>query len=77
MKETFFTVDIKQGEDGVYNFGYIDDNRFSTQLTYMPVINWNQWIVQVSGYQVGSNGTKRDADRKALIGKETISGPRY
>ena len=56
MTEGFFTVDIKKGADGVYNFGFIDETRFSTQITYMPVIDWNQWIVQVSGFTAGTRG---------------------
>jgi hypothetical protein len=39
--EGIFTVDLKQNADGVYNFGYVDSERFITPITYMPVVNWN------------------------------------
>ena len=75
MKEGLFTVDLKKNEDGKYNFGYIDAERFSTPLVYMPVRSWNQWIVEISGYTIGqadveegSKGETVEQTMKALIG---------
>jgi len=34
----------------------------------MPVRNWNQWIVETSGYKVGPNGTMTDKTSRTLIG---------
>jgi hypothetical protein len=77
LREGYFTVDIKKNADGVFTFGSIDANRFSTALTYMPVRNWNQWIVEISGYQVGTNGSVTQKTLKALIGMIQLSHPQY
>lgn len=68
MKEGIFTADIKKGEAATYNFGYVDPERFSTALTYMPIRSWNQWIVEMSGYKVGTEGGVKDSVKKVLIG---------
>jgi aspergillopepsin I len=65
-----FTADLVYKQKGLYNFGYIDQARFTTPITYMPVRNFNDWIVETSGYQIGSNGAKSQT-WKALVG-ETI-----
>jgi aspergillopepsin I len=62
-----FTADLNYQQSGVYNFGYIDQARFTTPITYMPVRDFNNWIVETSGYQIGSNADK-SYTWKALIG---------
>lgn len=63
-----FTADLNYKQDGVYNFGYIDQTRFTTPITYMPVRNFNNWIVETSGYQIG-NSQNEAITWKALIGQ--------
>ncbi|KAH8599907.1 aspartic peptidase domain-containing protein [Bisporella sp. PMI_857] len=72
MKEGLFTADIKKNENSNYNFGYVDQDRFSTPLTYMPVRSWNQWIVEISGYTIGA-GNSNDGTKKALIDTGTTN----
>ena len=67
-----FTADLNFNQNGVYNFGYIDQARFTTPITYMPVRNFNNWIVETSGYQIGSNGAQ-SITWKALIGLSSYS----
>jgi aspergillopepsin I len=62
-----FTADLIYQKTGLYNFGYVDQNRFSTPITYMPVRDFNSWVVETSGYQVGSKAAKQTT-WKALIG---------
>jgi aspergillopepsin I len=62
-----FTADLNYQQSGVYNFGYIDQARFTTPITYMPIRDFNNWIVETSGYQIGSNAAK-SYTWKALIG---------
>lgn len=66
-----FTADLNYKQGGVYNFGYIDQTRFSTPITYMPVRNFNNWIVETSGYQIGSNAAQTTG-WNALIGRSQV-----
>lgn len=67
-----FTVDIKKKEDSIYHFGYIDKNRFSTPITYMPVKSWNHWVVETAAYKFG-NGAATTAINKVLIDTGTTN----
>ncbi|KIN05079.1 hypothetical protein OIDMADRAFT_101895 [Oidiodendron maius Zn] len=67
-----FTADLNFNQNGVYNFGYIDQARFTTPITYMPVRNFNNWIVETSGYQIGNNGAQ-SVTWKALIDTGTTN----
>lgn len=62
-----FTADLNYKQSGVYTFGYIDQQRFSTPITYMPVRDFNHWIVETSGYAVGNQSSK-STPWKVLIG---------
>ncbi|ROV94999.1 hypothetical protein VMCG_08317 [Cytospora schulzeri] len=49
-----FTVDLKAGEPGTYNFGYIDDKAYTGDISYTPVDTSNGWWkFSTTGYQVG------------------------
>lgn len=67
-----FTADLVYKQTGLYNFGYIDQTRFTTPITYMPVRDFNYWVIETSGYQVGSKGAKSQT-WKALVGKSNTS----
>ena len=67
-----FTVDIKKKEDSVYHFGYVDKTRFSKPITYMPVKNWNHWVVETAAYKFG-DGSVTKAVNKALIDTGTTN----
>jgi hypothetical protein len=70
LQSGLFTADLNFKAKGSYNFGYIDQQRFSTAITYMPVRHWNNWIVETSAYSVGSNAAKTKT-WKALVGMLT------
>ena len=50
-----FTANLKKGEAGNYNFGYIDSSEYTGSITYVPVTTTNGfWEFTGSGYAVGS-----------------------
>ena len=68
LAEPLFTVNLKKGEPGNYNFGYIDDSEYVDEIVYTPVEeNTPFWKVNLSGYQVGSEGLFKWFPWKAII----------
>lgn len=50
-----FTVDLKKGEPGSYDFGYIDSSKYVGDITYVDVDTSNGfWQFTAAGYAVGS-----------------------
>ncbi len=50
-----FTVDLKKGKPGTYDFGYIDPAKYTGTIGYVPVKSTNGfWEFTGSGYAVGS-----------------------
>lgn len=56
LSAPIFTVNLKRGEAGTYNFGEIDESEYSGNISYMDV-NSSQgwWEVNSTGYAVGSD----------------------
>ncbi|KUI70388.1 Endothiapepsin [Cytospora mali] len=51
-----FTVDLKAGQPGTYNFGYIDETAYTGDIAYTPVdTSDGWWKFSTTGYQVGDN----------------------
>lgn len=51
-----FTADLKAGEPGTYNFGFIDETAYTGEIEYVPVdSSQGFWTFNTTGYQVGSN----------------------
>ncbi|KAG8528086.1 uncharacterized protein KY384_007002 [Bacidia gigantensis] len=52
-----FTVDLKRGKPGSYDFGYVDDSKHTGSITYVPVDSRNGfWGFTSNGYAVGNSG---------------------
>lgn len=50
-----FTADLKKGQPGTYDFGYIDASKHTGTITYVPVNTANGfWEFTSNGYAVGS-----------------------
>lgn len=49
-----FTVDLKKGAPGSYDFGFIDDSKYTGEITYTAVNSANGfWEFTGTGYGVG------------------------
>ncbi|RMZ78206.1 hypothetical protein DV738_g4008, partial [Chaetothyriales sp. CBS 135597] len=60
LDENLFTVDLKKGEPGTYDFGYIDSNKYTGSITYTSVDSSDGfWAFTSSGYAVGSGSFTR------------------
>ncbi|RDW85865.1 hypothetical protein BP5796_04190 [Coleophoma crateriformis] len=60
-----FTVNLKKGAPGSFNFGYIDSTQYTGAITYTPVTpRYSLWEFGVSGFSIGQgakNSTIIDA----------------
>ncbi|KAJ0122310.1 hypothetical protein N8I77_011852 [Diaporthe amygdali] len=57
-----FTADLKAGQPGTYNFGFIDESAYTGDIEYIPVDSSDGfWTFNTTGYQVGSDTYKTDA----------------
>lgn len=55
LESPLFTANLKKGEPGSYNFGYIDSSEYTGDITYTAVDNSQGfWGFTSSGYTVGS-----------------------
>lgn len=54
FEQNLFTVDLKHGQPGTYDFGYIDDNKYTGEIIYTN-INSAQgfWEFTGTGYGIG------------------------
>ncbi|KIW71976.1 hypothetical protein PV04_00201 [Phialophora macrospora] len=54
LDQSVFTVDLKKGVPGTYDFGFIDDSKHTGDITYTPIDNSQGfWEFTGTGYQVG------------------------
>ena len=61
-----FAVDLKKGEPGTYDFGFIDDSKHTGDITYTAVDNSQGfWGFTSSGYKVG-DGAMTSADINSI-----------
>lgn len=57
-----FTANLRKGQPGSYNFGYIDNSEYTGAITYTPVDNSQGfWGFTASGYTVGSSPARADS----------------
>lgn len=55
LASPLFTANLKKGNPGNYNFGYIDSSEYKGSITYVPVNTANGfWEFTGNGYAVGS-----------------------
>ncbi|KAG8159840.1 hypothetical protein KVR01_010477 [Diaporthe batatas] len=61
-----FTANLKQGEPGNYNFGFVDQTEFTGNINFVPV-NASQgfWAFQSEGFSVG-NGQAQNFPHQAI-----------
>lgn len=62
-----FTADLKKNAPGAYNFGFIDNSKYTGTITYVPVDNSRGfWGFTSSGYSVGSSGSFKSVSIDAV-----------
>lgn len=69
LKRPLFTVSLNYRHPGYYDFGFVDDQKFSGPLRYFPVPTLptpNLWGVNATGYLVGDATTLTPFDGGAL-----------
>ncbi|TKA71063.1 hypothetical protein B0A55_07231 [Friedmanniomyces simplex] len=55
LAKPLFTADLKKGAAGSYDFGYIDNSKYTGAITYVPVSTTNGfWEFTAGGYSVGT-----------------------
>lgn len=66
LSENVFTVDLKKGEPGTYDFGFIDDSKYTGDINYTPIDNSQGfWEFTGTGYAVG-DGQFQEASSDAM-----------
>lgn len=58
LSAPLFTADLKKGIPGSYDFGFIDDSKYTGDITYVPV-NTRQgyWGFTLDGYAIGTENS--------------------
>ncbi|KAK4506051.1 hypothetical protein PRZ48_004016 [Zasmidium cellare] len=58
LAKKLFTVDLKAGQAGTYDFGYIDSSKYTGSISYVPVDDSQGfWGFTAGGYSVGSGNS--------------------
>jgi aspergillopepsin I len=56
LKSHLFTVDLKKGAPGSYDFGFIDSTKYKGSISYVPVNTANGfWQFTAGAWQIGNN----------------------
>jgi aspergillopepsin I len=67
LSSNVFTVDLKKGEPGTYDFGYIDEAKKTSDVHYTSVDSSNGfWEFTSTGYGVGNNGSFQQQNIQAI-----------
>ena len=62
LPEKLFTADLKAGEPGSYDFGFIDTSKYINEITYTPVDNSTGfWMITSTGFSVGNQNVGSQA----------------
>lgn len=56
LSAPLFTADLKKGVPGSYDFGFIDDSKYTGNITYVPVdTSHGFWEFALKGYAIGAD----------------------
>lgn len=59
LSAPLFTADLKKGIPGSYDFGFIDDSKYTGHITYVPVdAHQGFWGFTLGGYAIGTGKFK-------------------
>lgn len=77
LSAPLFTADLKKGRPGSYDFGFIDDSKYTGDITYVPVdTHRGNWEFNVDGYAIGENNfASVSIDVMADTGTSTVLFP--
>ncbi|OJD11384.1 hypothetical protein AJ78_07834 [Emergomyces pasteurianus Ep9510] len=66
LPEPLFAVCLKKNQPGTFDFGFIDEDKYDGNITYIPVQNGGFWSITATGYAVG-NSTINDISIKGFL----------
>lgn len=67
LSKPLFTVDLKKNAPGSYNFGFIDNSKYTGTITYVPVDSTDGfWQFTSKGYSVGSSSVLKSVSFNAI-----------
>lgn len=67
FSKNVFTVDLKAGAPGTYDFGYIDDSKHTGEITYTKINNAQGfWEFTGTGYGIGGNSSFKSSSIDAI-----------
>jgi hypothetical protein len=80
LERPLFTVDINHDQTGAFEFGYIDEAKYTGEIQYTPVMNnLGSWRFMSAGYKIGekfyplSHAAIADTGTTALVmNRETV-----
>jgi hypothetical protein len=74
LSSNLFTADLKKGAPGTYEFGFIDNSKYTGDINYTPIDNSQGfWEFTGTGYGVGDdNFTEQSIDAIADTGTTLI-----
>ncbi|KAI9166552.1 hypothetical protein HJFPF1_02661 [Paramyrothecium foliicola] len=68
LAKPLFTANLKKGETGNYNFGYIDRNEYQGDIKYVDLdLSSPLWKIPVSGYKIGRTGRYVDLAFRGIV----------
>jgi len=67
LQSSLFTVTLKKGAPGTFDFGYIDETKYTGDITYVPVQSQSGfWMFNAGAYKVGNNAPAAQHIGKAI-----------
>lgn len=77
LASPLFTADLKHGEQGSYNFGYIDSSAYTGDIYYADLVTGSTyggfWSFVATGYSVGTNASSASSSSASTSSATSVS----